>query len=607
MHRASKHAAAAGVLVRDYVQRALYAPGAGYFARHDVVTAAPPLQFSNMLGSLEFRQRVQEAYAASDQEWLTPSELFAPFWSHALAEYVVQAYLDLVQPSQRLAAAEGLHNMDGESVGLGQDLPPLHVYEVGAGTGTNALHFCSYLQSHHPHLYPHLRYTTVEISAPLAAKQRALLAQAGHGAVHVALEADVAALGGSDLLSNPDPCFVLVQEVLDNLPHDKVVRRGAVPQSALVTAPLQHPPGDGDPLLPLVSTAAALGADQGVQGGDSEQFQEQAWCEARVAVAGDVSGGGQAAFASAMGLGGSGDIPSSLPPLTEVYAPLTDPWARAAFQLGVAHRPAVTQRGPMSHYAGDLGEQHPCPPPASGSALQAAAESLAGWLYPEQHPPSIDACVAKDMRSATAAYVPTGALRMLASLTRALPRHHLIAADFYNLPRSNAVLPRLPEGGGAVAACGPHDGDVAHFLPAVNEPLVTSKPAGSAALVDHATYLSPAKWGSADIYYSSDFPALAGMAQHLRQAALAHPGPAADMPLHSRWRAALDGLVQAAREAGGVEEGALSRQRRAVRSTAQFMGQYGRHVLPRTRTLTGYNPLLHGYENTHFLLVDNAT
>jgi hypothetical protein len=83
-----------------------------------------------------------------------------------------------------------------------------------------------------------------------------------------------------------------------------------------------------------------------------------------------------------------------------------------------------------------------------------------------------------------------------------------------------------------------------------------------------------------------------------------HPTPAAALPLSGAWKQTLRHFQNTAVMAGTSK--GLSAQRSAVHTTAEFIGRYARQVAARARTLTGYNPLLHGYSNTQFLLVDNS-
>ena len=109
------------VLVRDFVFHSLYAPGIGYFQDQDVVgsvggssqpssdpagatvergtaggveqsaqTASRGLDFNGMLGEMEYRNTVAQLYGQGGSAWMTPCELFHPWYARAVARFVVE-------------------------------------------------------------------------------------------------------------------------------------------------------------------------------------------------------------------------------------------------------------------------------------------------------------------------------------------------------------------------------------------------------------------------------------------------------------------------------------------------------------------------------------
>ena len=198
---AAPPAEAPPLLLRDFLFDRLYHPRCGYFtARHGSVGALPaPLPFKHLLNRAEYLARVEAAYREAGVSWFTPVELFQPWYARALARHIL-----------RLHAASAA---------------PLRVYELGGGGGTAARGILDAVRELAPEVYRDMRYTAVEVSAQLAARQSAAVAGAGHAArfcVERRDAADVAGWGGPD----DAPCFVLALELLDNLPHDRVVRRG---------------------------------------------------------------------------------------------------------------------------------------------------------------------------------------------------------------------------------------------------------------------------------------------------------------------------------------------------------------------------------------------
>ncbi len=87
--------------------------------------------------------------------------------------------------------------------------------------------------------------------------------------------------------------------------------------------------------------------------------------------------------------------------------------------------------------------------------------------------------------------------------------------------------------------------------------------------VDHATYLSPSE-GTADIFFPTNFSVLARMVDDERRRDSAR----------------------------GTDVGAPAR----VLASSEFLLTYGAAQVQRTRTMTGYNPMLEDFTNTRFLL-----
>ena len=122
----------------------------------------------------------------------------------------------------------------------------LNIIEIGGGTGTLAadilvrfVHLSeaqhdlgtrasrhvplsvtqASLRVHDAELYHSMTYTSVEISKSLAELQRARVAQHDHGRRFVVEHRDAADL--SSWTFSAKPTFVVLAEVLDNLPHDR--------------------------------------------------------------------------------------------------------------------------------------------------------------------------------------------------------------------------------------------------------------------------------------------------------------------------------------------------------------------------------------------------
>lgn len=195
-------------MLREHIGRVLYDAEAGYFSAPEGCVAPVPaggLPFAGMRDRNEYAAAVRDVYArgaASGHSFTTPSEIFFPHYSRAVARWMV----------------EGL---DGDE--------PLRVIEAGGGNGTFAAGVLDWLLERRPDVYGRCTYDLVDISAVLHARQaerladhvRAGVARPRHGAL-------AAQLGG---WPREERAVIVALEVLDNMPHDRVSvspRDGAV-------------------------------------------------------------------------------------------------------------------------------------------------------------------------------------------------------------------------------------------------------------------------------------------------------------------------------------------------------------------------------------------
>ena len=72
-----------GVIARDFIHEALGGES-GYFLKQEVIAAPSQegraLNFNRMIGDYEYRWCLKTMYATSGSCWLTPSEIFAPWY-----------------------------------------------------------------------------------------------------------------------------------------------------------------------------------------------------------------------------------------------------------------------------------------------------------------------------------------------------------------------------------------------------------------------------------------------------------------------------------------------------------------------------------------------
>jgi SAM-dependent MidA family methyltransferase len=176
----------------------LYDKRCGYFNRPNLIYTPPNLDFTTLKNQQDYALRVRRLYQEANGAWMTPVELFRPYYAQGIARWLVESHKSGNYSSK-----------------------PLCIFEVGGGTGTCALNILDYLQDNHPDLYKDATYQTIEISRELAKLQRERLAK--HGSRFKVN--NVSVLEWETRVE--EPCFVIALEVLDNMPHDKVIHESA--------------------------------------------------------------------------------------------------------------------------------------------------------------------------------------------------------------------------------------------------------------------------------------------------------------------------------------------------------------------------------------------
>jgi hypothetical protein len=142
---------------------------------------------------------------SSPSGWLTPTLVFQPWYSYAIARYLLSQHI--IQPHTVGPVKKGFN--------------PLLIFEVGGGNGTNARHILDWLRTNSPSIYAQCHYTLLEFSPRLREAQAAAVAT--HGPRATVAAADATNVLEANFSGDSRPCFVIGLEVLDNLPHDKAV------------------------------------------------------------------------------------------------------------------------------------------------------------------------------------------------------------------------------------------------------------------------------------------------------------------------------------------------------------------------------------------------
>ncbi|CAM9748321.1 unnamed protein product, partial [Chrysoparadoxa australica] len=207
---ASSTAAAAPQLTREFIHEALYSKESGYFTSLDVIHHfESPIDFPSLLGEADYRAALADKFDKGSGKWMTPSEIFGAPFSAAVATYVTKEFTRLDQRQRKASRSQRESKNERELV----------IYELGAGSGTQALNFLNHLKEYSPDLYKHTLYHTVEISPRLAKQQ---LKRVGpHHSNFKVINQDILSWS-THQKTERRPCFVLAFELLDNLPQDKI-------------------------------------------------------------------------------------------------------------------------------------------------------------------------------------------------------------------------------------------------------------------------------------------------------------------------------------------------------------------------------------------------
>ena len=119
-----------------------------------------PLPVCNLSLSSSSVCHQQKCSCSVQTSWLTPSEIFTPYYGRMVANFVLDRHAQVAG-----AVAE-----------------PLRVFEIGGGTGTLARDILDHVRSAAPGVYDRMEYCAVEISPRLARLQAATVADnGGHG------------------------------------------------------------------------------------------------------------------------------------------------------------------------------------------------------------------------------------------------------------------------------------------------------------------------------------------------------------------------------------------------------------------------------------------
>ncbi|XP_039122185.1 protein arginine methyltransferase NDUFAF7 homolog, mitochondrial isoform X1 [Dioscorea cayenensis subsp. rotundata] len=252
------------IKVRDFIRSALYDPENGYFSKlaGSVGFLDKSIRFNQLQGRVAYMKLLDKLYKQHDIAWFTPVELFKPWYAHGIAEAIMRT----------------------------ADLSiPLKIYEIGGGSGTCAKCIMDYIMLNAPpRVYNNMIYTSVEISSSLAEKQLETVGEVQSHFSRFKVECRDATDKNGWGHVNSHPCWVIMLEVLDNLPHDLVFSPNQSSpwmevwleqnhdslQISEVYKPIQ------DPLISKCSKIIGMDEDQAVKRSSLVAAAKQIWSKA---------------------------------------------------------------------------------------------------------------------------------------------------------------------------------------------------------------------------------------------------------------------------------------------------------------------------------------
>lgn len=188
------------MIMRDFVHFSLYHHKWGYYPKlfmkyRQLMTTGyfDPIPFNALRSQYDF-----ERYAGKLHEttpgFVSPTQLFYPYYGWTLAEYLVTTHRSKFDPRE-----------------------PLVIYDVGGGAGALASSVLDYLSEHFPGMYEKCEYHVIEMNPYLIPILRTRLVHHYH---HVHIH-HLSLLNWRQCEHRR--CFVLAIELLSGLPHDVIV------------------------------------------------------------------------------------------------------------------------------------------------------------------------------------------------------------------------------------------------------------------------------------------------------------------------------------------------------------------------------------------------
>ena len=121
--------------------------------------------FSSLINEWHWKYTYRRVYKEQRGMWLTPVEIFFPYYSNILANFVIES----------MTTSRAKLYRDNQDQGV------FEIVELGGGRGTNAIALLNHLEECNPKSYERLQsYTIFDTSTTLHNYQRDVLKQSRH-------------------------------------------------------------------------------------------------------------------------------------------------------------------------------------------------------------------------------------------------------------------------------------------------------------------------------------------------------------------------------------------------------------------------------------------
>lgn len=155
-------------LYRDFIGNSLYHPESGYFNITKCIYTPTRINFKQLVGQQQYQTKLAELFKVSSwfvfafaqlvvqatpEGWLTPVEIFQPFYAWAVLKWMLRAHCPEVtmraegvgtlasMHGSRPAHPHHAHRLEPDqmlAMQTGNKRAPLRIIEVGGGSGTCA-------------------------------------------------------------------------------------------------------------------------------------------------------------------------------------------------------------------------------------------------------------------------------------------------------------------------------------------------------------------------------------------------------------------------------------------------------------------------------------